>query len=634
MALNLWLRASLEHGRGGHIPNFGKFCWKISRESMDRGAGKKGKREQKPVFLLDDALMRDFGAKPWQKPLMHSVYTKVQEMNFTELAIRWSTILTKDLVFSGLRDLLSRLKHVIKMGSKCKVRFGCGKLLVKERKVAFVFDPTLHIRRGGKLTVDDEQSLPVGLTVAADSEIGALLNETSEGGGSSTRRTLGSMVPSTARSGPLSARLSSSASAPALRTARRKERQEQQVAAAEAAGVTSLDLSAAGITTARGGEDVESKLDGEAVPEGLNVSEEEEEGVPLSVPSSFRTQSESSNANITAFNADRSCVFAVSEKYRGGGAPDRLDRKAMREALKLAYDRHMIDIQAQIAGEEAQADHWRMQLWERELAYRAEMDKRTKDLASLDEFLRGQIVEQKQRLKNEDIDVRGVYRKGKAYPDFRRMKRLAKRYGVRRGSGGEILINTARSTSSLKTDASEDRVDADGVGIETARRQQREAVELGEALRLQIERRLEQTKEDRRHELEEGRRFVQQISDDSRRMLQMMEEERNSVHADLKEAWDRDTHVKNVLKLRRKMLKKGGFVFSSKPPTPSIATNSGTTKKKRKKRQKRGNAPTPRTGRKKSGPLVKVNLTGTTTAMLPEVEKKDHSVGYDMRTAR
>ena len=38
---------------------------------------------------------------------------------------------------------------------------------------------------------------------------------------------------------------------------------------------------------------------------------------------------------------------------------------------------------------------------------------------------------------------------------------------------------------------------------------------------------------------------------------------------ELKEAWDRDTHVRNVLKLRRKMLKRGGFVFRSKPPTPA-----------------------------------------------------------------
>ena len=160
-------------------------------------------------------------------------------------------------------------------------------------------------------------------------------------------------------------------------------------------------------------------------------------------------------------------------------------------------------------------------------------------------------------------------------------------------------------------------------------------MELGAALRRQIERRMGQAENDRRHELEEGRRFVDQIAEDSRKMLLMQEEQRATVAADLKEAWDRDTHVRNVLKLRRKMLKRGGFVFKSQPSTPAdegegggSSSNSSRRRKtkKGKKSARRKKAPT--------GPLEKVNLTGTTTAMmLPEV-KPDHSVGYDMRTAR
>jgi hypothetical protein len=638
MALNLWLRAALEQGRGGHIPNFARFCWGSGRASLDHGAGGAGASKTRPVFLLDPGMARDFGAKAWRKPVKHAKVSKVQEMNFTELAIRWSTILTKDLVFSGLRDMLARLRAAIKAGCKCKVRFGCGKLLVKEGKVAFVFDPSLRIRRDRKLTVDEEQTLPVGLTVAADSEIGALLHEPSEGGSSfRTRRGPSGVGGSlhTARSGSLSARLTRAASTPALGTARRMQRQAAQTHAAAKAGVTSLDLAAAGITTPRDGDGAAEQQQQQPPQPGEG---DDDDGVPLSLPPATFRSSEGGAApasDMKAFNADRSCVFAVSEKFRGGGAPDRLDRKAMRAALDLAYERHMVDIEGQIAGEEAQADHWRMQLWERELGYRAEMEKRHNDLATLDEFLRGQISEQKQRLKEEDLDVRGVFRKGKAYPDFRRMKRLAKRYGVRRGADGEIIVNTARSVSSLATDATEPGLDADGMGEKTARRQHDEAVELGAALRRQIERRMGQAENDRRHELEEGRRFVDQIAEDSRKMLLMQEEQRATVAADLKEAWDRDTHVRNVLKLRRKMLKRGGFVFKSQPSTPAdegegggSSSNSSRRRKtkKGKKSARRKKAPT--------GPLEKVNLTGTTTAMmLPEV-KPDHSVGYDMRTAR
>ena len=135
------------------------------------------------------------------------------------------------------------------------------------------------------------------------------------------------------------------------------------------------------------------------------------------------------------------------------------------------------------------------------------------------------------------------------------------------------------------------------------------------------------------------------------------------VSSDLKSAWDRDTHVKNVLKLRRKMLKKGGFVFRSKPPTPSnVDGGTGLADDEAYERRRTGNDGVPprvprqrsqvenekrgmhtgrsggggggttRRRRRKKGAtkMVKVNLTATQTAMVPQ----DMSVGYDMRSAR
>ena len=191
-------------------------------------------------------------------------------------------------------------------------------------------------------------------------------------------------------------------------------------------------------------------------------------------------------------------------------------------------------------------------------------------------------------------------------------------------------MNSARSTFSAATDRTDTPLDADGVGAETARRRREEAVELGAALRQQIQRRMKQAENDRRHELEEGRRFIDQITEDSRRMLLMREQERATVAADLKDAWDRDTHVRNILKLRRKVLKRGGFVFKSKPPTPTVG---GGIARQRKRKSKRGGQSSSRRVPAKDAPLEKVNLTGTTTMMLPE-RTPDHSVGYDMRTAR
>ena len=108
MALNLWLRAVMEQGKGGHLPAFGTFCWELDQEVSSQKI-----KGRKPVFTMDDVMKREFGAKPWRRPLKHRILTKHLEMNYTELAIRWSTILTKDLVFSGLRDMMARLRFVV-----------------------------------------------------------------------------------------------------------------------------------------------------------------------------------------------------------------------------------------------------------------------------------------------------------------------------------------------------------------------------------------------------------------------------------------------------------------------------------------------------------------------------------------
>jgi len=262
-------------------------------------------------------------------------------------------------------------------------------------------------------------------------------------------------------------------------------------------------------------------------------------------------------------------------------------------------------------------------------------------------------------------------------------------------------------------------------GDQTEREKQEDAVALGLALRHQIEYNMNVMNQQRKGELEEGRHFIEQINWDSKRMMHLMESEKargkssgwsvvfsggggrwcflvlvvcfffgvscclflcvvvvfflvhaltlfvpppciallRPVSSDLKSAWDRDTHVKNVLKLRRKMLKKGGFVFRSKPPTPSnVDGGTGLADDEAYERRRTGNDGVPprvprqrsqvenekrgmhtgrsggggggttRRRRRKKGAtkMVKVNLTATQTAMVPQ----DMSVGYDMRSAR
>jgi len=329
MALNLWLRAVMEQGKGGHLPAFGTFCWELDQEASSQKI-----KGRKPVFTLDDVMKREFGAKPWRRPLTHRILTKHLEMNYTELAIRWSTILTKDLVFSGLRDMMARLRQVIKAGYKLKVRFGVGKLLVKEKRVAFIFDKELRINRNKT----SFHTLPASMTVAADSEIGDLLHEASEGGSSfpSSRGSARSNLPP----------LSKSASAPAFVGS-------SNDGGSGGSGVPNLDLTGVGNNDAAGGPET-------GQPDHPTHPEDDPDDEGLALAPTFRS---TTSNDVTAFNADRSCVFAVSEKYRGGANPDRLDRAAMRDALALAYERHLIDVEADIADEEQQGKESKMVRW-------------------------------------------------------------------------------------------------------------------------------------------------------------------------------------------------------------------------------------------------------------------------------
>ena len=644
MALNLWLRSSMELGKGGHIPNFGTFCWELDIEDLGR---RKKIKKMTPTFVLDDVMKREFSAKPWRRPLMHRTLTKHLEMNFTELAIRWSTMLTKDLVFQGLRDMLARLRQIIKQGHTVKVRFGVGKLLVKERRVYFSFDSELRVNKFKKLK--DFQTLPNSMTIAADEEIAQLLNVPSDAGSSfpSSRR-------STPRGGRL-APLNKSTSAPLL-----------------------LPPALCGGGNGNVGDPTVPKLDMStmSVPEQQEREDEEAAGVTLPGALTFRSDMVGTSArpsvspdddnderDVTAFNADRSCVFAVSEKYRGGANPDRLDRKAMRASLQLAYERHLIDVEEEIASEETEADHWRRQLWERELHYRKDAERKANDLEELDKYLVKQIVVQKKREKEDYLENTGKLQKGKAYPDFRRFKRLARTYGVYKDAEGRYVQATTlpEGERMMLTSRTEDELEEGGgqPGDETERAREEDAIRLGTVLREQIELRMSEMNDKRRGELEEGRNFIEQIKWDSQRMLTLQEDEKMRVAREMKEAWDRDIHVRNVLKMRKKMLKRGGFVFTSKPPTPSTllegAKLASDEAYERRAAGKDGSAPPPRhstkKGRKSSsrrrsggggsssrrseGKMVKVNLTGTQTVMMQEEEKEeDVSVGYDMRTAR
>jgi len=132
-AMNLWIDAQFDKGQGVNIPQFGKISWETVEVNLN------GEKKTRPYFNLTENFCRGNGV-PFKKRVTDPMLAKCAEINFSILAIRYSQTLTKDNVFSGLRDIFQQLGTVIATGRKVKIQFHVGQLVSKERKVAMLFD--------------------------------------------------------------------------------------------------------------------------------------------------------------------------------------------------------------------------------------------------------------------------------------------------------------------------------------------------------------------------------------------------------------------------------------------------------------------------------------------------------------
>lgn len=66
--------------------------------------------------------------------------TPIEEVNYSLLAIKFSNALTKDMVFSGLRDTIKKIGDFIDRGYEIEIAFTFGTLSAKDRRVKFEFN--------------------------------------------------------------------------------------------------------------------------------------------------------------------------------------------------------------------------------------------------------------------------------------------------------------------------------------------------------------------------------------------------------------------------------------------------------------------------------------------------------------
>lgn len=118
--------------QGVHIATFATISWETLPTSRHR-----------PVFVLSDTFLRTYGLaqKPAPPPTRDGALASLEDINFTKIAIKFSTRLTKDVVFTGVRDLLQRLGQVAAAGAALSISFCFGRLIAKNRGVSVLFDP-------------------------------------------------------------------------------------------------------------------------------------------------------------------------------------------------------------------------------------------------------------------------------------------------------------------------------------------------------------------------------------------------------------------------------------------------------------------------------------------------------------
>lgn len=88
---------------------------------------------------MSEAFIKSFKIK--QARVHHPPQTTpIEEVNYSLLAIKFSKKLTKDMVFSGLRDILRKIGDFIFRGYEIEIKFSFGVLRSKERRVKFEFN--------------------------------------------------------------------------------------------------------------------------------------------------------------------------------------------------------------------------------------------------------------------------------------------------------------------------------------------------------------------------------------------------------------------------------------------------------------------------------------------------------------
>jgi hypothetical protein len=141
-AYNEWILEQMLKRKGAASP-LCVLSWEFYSKSTKADDDEAYQMRCRPAFVLDEGFKRNFSISKLKiaKSAFPPTLSASEAINFHKLALRYSSDLTKDMIFSGFRDIMRKIGELLQNGKKLKIEFSVGMLVSsRERKIAFDFD--------------------------------------------------------------------------------------------------------------------------------------------------------------------------------------------------------------------------------------------------------------------------------------------------------------------------------------------------------------------------------------------------------------------------------------------------------------------------------------------------------------
>lgn len=398
-AFNRYITANLLIKKGVSIQNFAKIGWQVEKK-------RSGGSTYRPYFQFQENYLKSHGMDTQLRPapVADKELCQMEEFNFSKAAIRFSSTLTKDQVFTGLRMLLVQIGEACGDGKNVSIDFEMGTLVCTEAEPRFAFAAELYLAEG----------LQVPSGAADDIEYKPSVSFREPSKEALSLRLDGSQISSGASA--ISANRSVSA---ASRDHRGQTASETGVSLASGARQ-------AGYAPSAGCEPIAEAHPGSSISEAFTGADEDWAYNPCS----------ESGADILSLTKDKERPQLTSEigssrgsvtygSMRGGGAPPPMQEPGLPQqpehprtlheaAFQEAMDRHITEIESQAQEAVRTKDLWENHLQRCLIQERQDMEWRRALAKENSELLQHQMALNEQKR----ADGRQQYIEGASAHDF------------------------------------------------------------------------------------------------------------------------------------------------------------------------------------------------------------------------